>query len=662
MKRAALLLAFELFAISLLAAEPQVFIPPTSSPTAADEVLADYFRNEAMMISERCLAEIQSADDWKKHQDEYRAQLQEMLGLSPWPARTDLKPVVTGTLEQEEFTVEKLHFQPVPKVYITAALYLPKKRDHPLPAVLLESGHARFITNNVSYGNKAVYQNLGAWFARNGYVCLNVDTLQLGEIRGDHTGTRDLGQWWWNSRGYTPAGVEAWTGIRALDYLCSRPEVDANRIGITGHSGGGAYSWTVGALDDRVKAAAPVAGLTDLQNQVFDNIVDSHCDCNFFINTYRWDFPQLAALHAPRPLLLGGTDKDRLFHLSGMNRMQQHLRRLYALLGETNKFGYVITPGPHEWNTEGQVAVLHWFNRYLKGEDTPIENAAKRFFMPEELRVFKELPADAINTNIQTTFVPAAKPFVSADGKPNREALLTTLREKVFAGWPAEDVPLNAKLAFSETRGELKLSAWDFTSQHDVRLRLYFLESAAGKPVESVALHVLDETSWFSWLGGVRALFDAPLAEELRDTTNSPSLDPGALRKSQAELAQKPVALAFIAPRGVGLTAWSGGDKRLTQIRRRFMLVGQTLAGMQVWDIRRAVQMVHYVREGDRAKVELHAEGAMSTQAHLATLFEPSVRKLDAGPAANPNAVDYLNFSRLLDWQAVGELNANLNN
>ena len=102
--------------------------------------------------------------------------------------------------------------------------------------------------------------------------------------------------WWWNSRGYTPAGVEAWNCMRALDYLETRPEVDKTRFGVTGRSGGGAYSWWITALDDRIKVAVPVAGITDLQNHVVDGAVEGHCDCMFIVNTYRWDYPQVAAL------------------------------------------------------------------------------------------------------------------------------------------------------------------------------------------------------------------------------------------------------------------------------------------------------------------------------------------------------------------------------
>jgi acetyl esterase/lipase len=210
-----------------------------------------YFRAQTDAIGSRCLADVRSLEDWQARRGEYRRQLQEMLGLWPLPERTDLQPVITGKLEHPEFTVEKLHFQALPKLYVTANLYLPKNQAGPAPAILYVCGHSRVMTNGISCGSKAGYQRHGEWFARNGYVCLMIDMLQYAEIQGRHRGTYGEGRWWWNSRGYTPAGVEAWFGIRALDYLCARPEVDPQRIGMTGRSGGGSYTWTVAALDDR---------------------------------------------------------------------------------------------------------------------------------------------------------------------------------------------------------------------------------------------------------------------------------------------------------------------------------------------------------------------------------------------------------------------------
>ena len=630
-------------------------LPLTAADTASrgNQMVAEYFRSETQLLEERCLSDIRTRENWNEKRNEYRRQLQEMLGLLPMPERPDLKPVITGKLEEAEFTVEKLHFQASPGLYCTANLYLPKNLTKPAPTILYECGHWRLVTNGISYGNKAMYQADGAWFARNGYVCLVLDTVLAGEIQGIHTGTRDRGMWWWNSRGYTPAGVEAWFGLRALDYLCTRSEVDTNRFGITGHSGGGAYSWTITALDDRIKVAAPLAGMADVQCHIGDGVLDSHCDCNFPINIYRWDFPQLAAMAAPRPLLIGGTDNDRLFPLQTTLRIHEKVSRIYKLLDASNKLGLVVAPGPHDEVPELRLAVLRWFNRHLKGvekdAEKPITIDNTKFFTPEQLRVFSTLPTDANNTNIADTFVPLAKP----KERPATE-LTALLREKVFAGWPADDLPLDPKQILSVERDGVRLTAWDFTSQRDVSLRLYLVEDATKKEAGVVKLHIVDEKSGAIWLHDLRAGFGVPLADEPADTSKIRNIV-SPLISLKAQLKSSNASLAWFTPRGAGLTAFTGDDKALTKIRRRFMLLGQTLDGMRVWDIRRAVQTLHFVREADVANVELDARGQTAVNSLYAALFEPGVKRLtvDALPVSHSEGPDYLGILRVTDVSQV---------
>ena len=152
-----------------------------------------------------------------------------------------------------------------------------------LPAVLYVCGHS----GRGRDGNKTAFQHHGMWFATHGYVCLIIDTLQLGEIAAIHHGTYRYDRWWWQARGYTPAGVECWNGIRAIDYLESRPEVDPERIAVTGISGGGAATFWIAAADERVKVAVPVSGMADLDDYVGDKVVNGHCDCMFLINTFQ---------------------------------------------------------------------------------------------------------------------------------------------------------------------------------------------------------------------------------------------------------------------------------------------------------------------------------------------------------------------------------------
>src|SRR3990172_1041394 len=252
-------------AIGCLAADWTVIGQPP-----ADTQLSEYFRSETAKLAEQALAGIETLDDWKAKREIYRSQLLEMLGLDPFPEKTDLKPVITGTVEHDEFTVEKLHFQSRPRLYVTANLYIPKGLEAPAPTILYVCGHGPVKKDGISYGNKVGYQHHAAWFARHGYVCLVIDSLQMGEIEAIHHGTYRYNMWWWNCRGYSSADVEAWNCIRALDYLETRKEVDKERFGVTGRSGGGAYSWWISTIHDRIKVAIPVAGITDLQNHVIN--------------------------------------------------------------------------------------------------------------------------------------------------------------------------------------------------------------------------------------------------------------------------------------------------------------------------------------------------------------------------------------------------------
>lgn len=627
-----------------------------------DRLVAEYFAAETKTLSDACLAEVKTLADWKAKRDEYRRQLREMLGLDPLPEKTPLQPVVTGRIEHELFIVEKVEFQSRPGLYVTGSLFLPKKVDKPIPAILYVCGHGTTKKDGYSYGNKSVYQHHGAWFARNGYVCLIIDTIQLGEIEGVHHGTYNLNQWWWNARGYTSAGAEAWNGIRALDYLQSRPEVDKDKLGITGRSGGGAYSWWVAALDERVKVAVPVAGITDLQNHVVDGTVEGHCDCMFLVNTYRWDYAQVAALVAPRPLLISNTDKDNIFPLDGVVRVHEKVRRIYRLENADKNLGLQITEGPHKDTQELHIHAFRWFNRFLKDDDTsPVTIAAEKFLEPEQLRVFTELPKDEIVTKVAETFVPLAPaPSVPESGAAwtaQRETVMSALKEKVFRGWPTTADDLEVKPAFDVERDGVRLAAWDFTSQKPFRLRVYLAHRAGLKASDCslVVLNALDQQGWTNWLKSMQPQFADELKGEPLPGPDAAEFD--SLKKMFA--AQKWV-MAWVAPRGIGPTAWDQTPKKQTQHRRRFQLLGQTLDGMRVWDIRRAAQALRTVEGIDKIPFWMQGEREMSGLVLYAALYEPQVTRLDLWslPQSHRDGPDFLNVMRIVDIPQIVALAA----
>jgi dienelactone hydrolase len=646
MKHTLPLAFFLVVSLSAFAAKPAAK-PAASAPLPGDLMLRDYFRTETNAIASASLADIHTAADWDQRKSEARRQLAEMLGLYPTPEKSDLHPVITGKLDHPEFIVEKLYFQSRPGLYVTANLYIPKNLTKPAPTILYLCGHGNVKKNGVSYGSKVFYQHWPEWFARNGYVCLILDTLELGEIEGNHHGTYRDKLWWWQDRGYTPAGVEAWNAIRALDYLDTRPEVDKTRIGVTGRSGGGAYSWWTAALDDRIKVAVPTAGITDLHNHIIDGTIEGHCDCMFMVNTYRWDFGEVAALVAPRPLLIQNSDKDTIFPLEGVNRIHAAVRNIYDLTHSSQKnLGLIITEGPHKDTQELQIPAFKWFNRHFKHEESPIELLAKPLFQPEQLKVFKEIPADQINTRIAETFVPKAPPPTvpkdQAQWKTMRDAWMTALTDKTFHGWPTEEGPLNVKPVSTESAQGLTLSSYDFTSQHDIPLRLHVLHRQGLEAPELVILNVLDDAAWEAFQSQASAAFP---------NLGAAKPDAQAFEQTRKMLEANNWVMIYFAPRGVGPTAFTSDEKQRTQILRRFPLLGQTLEGMQVWDARRAIQAMRTIPLLAKPPLWLQSDRRMAGVTLYASLFEDHIARLDLHelPTTHVDGPHFINVLKTLD-------------
>lgn len=628
--------------------------PQAIDTTRGDKMIAEYFRVETDRLRGACLAEIESAEDWEQNKQRYRNELLEMLGLDPLPEKTVLKPVVTGTVDHDEFTVENLQFQSRPGLYVTGNLYVPKNVDDKLPAILYVCGHGRVQKNGINYGNKTHYQHHGAWFARNGYVCLTIDTLQLGEIEGVHHGTYNHNRWWWLNRGYTSAGVEAWNCVRALDYLETRPEVDATRFGVTGRSGGGAYSWWIAAIDERIKCAVPVAGITDLQNHVVDGCVEGHCDCMYMVNTHRWDYAKVAALVSPRPLLISNTDTDRIFPLDGVVRTFESVRRIYTLQGAAEKVALNITAGGHKDTQELQVHAFRWFNQHLKNDDSLIEKTAVKFFEPEQLKVFGENPSDEINTKVDETFVVQATPELPAsadDWAKQRDGWRAILQEKSFAGWPEENQFDGSHEVFSVVNEGVRFRAIDFTSQEAIELRLYIVERGDLKKRDLVVLNVLGDMSWNEFLAEMRVAFEKQL-----DGETLPEANREAFTQTRQMLESQAWTMAYVAPRGIGPTAWDQSERKQTQHQRRFYLLGQSLDGMRVWDVRRAAQSLRATEGFADMPLWLQSQGQMAGVALYASLFEPEITRLDLHelPTSHLGGPYLLNVNRFLDLpQAV---------
>jgi hypothetical protein len=274
--------------------------------------------------------------------------------------------------------------------------------------------------------------------------------------------------------------------------------------------------------------------------------------------------------------------------------------------------GLLITEGPHKDTQDLQVPVFRWFNRHLKGEDTLIEMAATKLFTPEELKVFEENPPDEITSKIHETFVAPKK----ANGATTKEGIRELLRERTFAGWPGEPVPLRID------RKHLSRE-WDevgFDSQQSVRLKMYVKQSG-GTPHE--------------W--------------DLLVTSTEP--DTAALNERSAN--------AVLVVRG-GSEADSN-SRTAVQTRRRYMLVGQTLDGMRVWDILRGVELLKSFSENS-ARISARGDGKQAANVLMAAVMstEPIRVANRAAPSEKEsNTPDYLNFLKVTTWEELRSIVSN---
>ena len=284
------------------------------------------------------------------------------------PARTPLNARTTGVIEGRRYRIEKVIYESRPDLPVTASLYVPAGASTPRPAVLGTCGH--------SNDGKAcdVYQAFAAHLAGQGYVVLIYDPISQGErlqylhVRGrarPRGCTREhnmmgnqmtlvgdfLGSW------------RAWDGIRGLDYLLSRPEVDRSRVGVTGNSGGGTMTTFLTALDDRFTMAAPSCFVTPYLRNLENELPQDAEQCPPGLMGAGLEMADFFVARIPRPTLLLGQAND-FFDVRGLREVYAELRRLYGIVGRQDDVQLFIGPGDHGYGRENREAMYRFFNRH----------------------------------------------------------------------------------------------------------------------------------------------------------------------------------------------------------------------------------------------------------------------------------------------------------
>ena len=382
-------------ALLLLSAVPAAIaddldvLPPEIDGVAPTEMMHAYLMGQAYEAFDRREAEyekIKTPEDVAAYQERMRQFFTDKLG--GWPERTPLNAKTVGRRERDGYRIEKVIFESRPRHYVTAILYLPDAQP-PYPGVLVPCGH--------SSNGKArdLYQRAPILIAKNGMAALCYDPIDQGER---HQLLDDEGKplFMSSTLGHTLAGVGAalvgrntasyriWDGMRAIDYLAGREEVDAERIGCTGISGGGTLTSYLMALDARIQAAAPGCYLTSFR-RLLETKGPQDAEQNIHGQiAFGMDHADYVMMRAPQTTLMMVATDD-YFDITGAWNSFRQAKRLYTRIGFSERVDLFETPGGHGFPPPMRVAATRWMRRWLLGIDDAITEVESPVAADEEL-------------------------------------------------------------------------------------------------------------------------------------------------------------------------------------------------------------------------------------------------------------------------------------
>jgi dienelactone hydrolase len=360
--------------------------------TDGENMLMHHLNRQAFQyldMRDSAIAALHSKSDWKARQEMARKAM--LAAIGEFPEKTPLNARVTGTVKGDGFHVEKILFESMPGNYVTSCLFVPDGIKGKRPAVLFASGHS-----GPSY-RVPIYQHIILNLVKKGFIVFAFDPIGQGERRQYFGSTAAKPVREWPTEEHTYAGLQClltgetlskyfiWDGIRALDYLVSRPEVDPKRIGMTGRSGGGTQTGYVSAFDDRILAAAPDNYFTS-HRRLLESRGPQDAEQDF----YHWlsdktAIEDLLVLRMPRPTLLLTTTRD-IFSIQGARELYPEISRGYSAFGATEDFQVSEDNAAHSSTKKNREVMYRFFQKYLSLPGNP-EDEEVQNFKADELNV-----------------------------------------------------------------------------------------------------------------------------------------------------------------------------------------------------------------------------------------------------------------------------------
>ena len=571
-----------------------------------ESLVYDHLTEKAMPLfraAQARRAQVRTPEQWQERRRWIVETFKSCLG--PFPEPTPLNPRVTGRLERDGYRVEKVIFESRPEYYVTANLYLPTGRGFPVPGVLVPCGH--------SDNGKAIdtYQSVCQGLVKKGYVVLIYDPPGQGERKqywdaekgasriGGPTSEHSLVGYQCYLAGINLSNLMVWDSMRAIDYLCSRPEADRDRIGCTGCSGGGTNTSWVTPLDERIKVAATVCFITTLQQRTLSTLIADPEQNPLPAFKLGLDHHDMSAAVAPRALQISAA-LDDFFPIAGTREAAGEARRIYEMLGVGERFSLFETPGGHGYRQPHREATYAWMNKWFDKEE---EGAAE-----PELQIEQEEDLWCTETGQVATSLGGETPFT----------LVREYVEGILPAKPTLDMQQQAEayrakigprvqelIGFEHQPASVEAQIVDVESLEGLRVEKLFFESEPGMPIPCLA---------------VRPEADGPLPALIYLDERGKSAD----MQTVTALARGGLLVLAVDVRGVGETASRGGrgDEDPESWPRLLLgaeancacnafLMGTTMLGLRTFDAARCVDYLLTRDDVDPARIAVLGVGNM---------------------------------------------------
>ena len=341
-------------------------------------------------LRDKEIENLKTAGDWKRRQEIVKEKL--MRFVEPFPQRGPLNPIITGIIKKDGYRIEKIVYESFPGFYVTGCLYLPEKIKKNAPAILNVIGHEQEGFRN------SLDQVLNYNLVKKGIIVFTIDPPGQGEhvqvfdtaVKFSYAGYSVLEHCYFGNQcflsGFNCAKYFIWDGIRAIDYLVSRTEVDPDRIGVTGFSGGGTVTTYLGAYDDRVKVSVPCSWATASRRQL-ETKGGQDAEAEFYRGLKEGiTLEDLLEVRAPKPTLLTFTSRDEYLTLQGAREACKEAKKSYTALGEPDNLMMVEDDFKHWMTLKIRERIYSFFMTHfnISGDTSEME---AEILAPEELTV-----------------------------------------------------------------------------------------------------------------------------------------------------------------------------------------------------------------------------------------------------------------------------------